>query len=150
MRLALQDLPDYPVIPSAAVRELRARLILEEALETVMGLGFETEVISRQVILSPTAAGPNLVEIVDGCLDVKVVTTGTLSACGVPDDELQRMVDLNNLAKFGPGGHRREDGKWIKPPDHKPPAIGEFLQKQSPIGPVVGNMAGIDRIDIKP
>jgi predicted HAD superfamily Cof-like phosphohydrolase len=42
---------------------------------------------------------------------------------------MEQAVDQNNLAKFGPGGHRREDGKWVKPPDHKPPDIAGLLDK---------------------
>lgn len=42
----------------------------------------------------------------------------------------QQLVDENNLAKFGPGGYRRDDGKWIKPPGHKPPAIAKALRWQ--------------------
>ena len=65
----------------------------------------------------------DLCAIVDGCCDLSVVTIGTLSACGVPDELFLKLVDENNLAKFGDGHSIREDGKLIKPSDHKPPAI---------------------------
>lgn len=134
MKRANQDCPDRPTIPDAKVRELRARLILEEALETVIALGFHLSHDSTGLIdpklthcrlkeLTP----PDLVQIIDGCCDIKVVTTGTLLACGVPHEIFQIEVDYNNLAKFGPGHSYREDGKLIKPPGHQPPAIACIL-----------------------
>ena len=74
---------------------------------------------------------PNLVEIADGCADLSVVTIGTLSACGIADEMLLGVVDANNLAKFGPGHSIREDGKLIKPKNHKPPDIAQLLEIQT-------------------
>jgi len=74
---------------------------------------------------------PDLIEIADGCADISVVTIGTLSACGIDAEPLLELVDRNNLAKFGPGHSRREDGKLIKPPGHKPPDIAGLLESQS-------------------
>ena len=136
MILAQQMLPGKPTIPDEKTRELRARLILEEALEAVEALGFKPRVEDERglVTLAIDAIefypneGPNLAQIIDGCCDIKVVTTGTLSACGIPDDAFQELVDQNNLAKFGPGGYRREDGKWVKPPGHQPPDIDGMLK----------------------
>lgn len=127
MMKANQEVPRYPVIPNRETRRLRANLILEEAAETVRALGFQcvTKIFSKEV-------EPNLVEIVDGCADISVVTIGTLSACGVSDQPILEAVDANNLAKFGPGSCRREsDGKWIKPPGHKPPDIMALLREQA-------------------
>lgn len=143
MRLAKQDVPRTPTIPSPEVRALRARLILEEALETIDALGCEVvsgdqikhylitakALKSGAVIITPTH-DPDLTEIVDGCADIMVVTTGTLSACGVKDAVPQRLVDENNLAKFGPGHTIREDGKLIKPPGHKPPDLAGEIERQ--------------------
>jgi len=142
MRLAQQDVLDKPAIPSAEIRKLRCKLILEEALETIDALGYEVLIDKEFTLMSSdfdtdficfvdNEKGPDLVEIADGCADIKVVTTGTLSACGIDDEELQVMVDENNLEKFGPGGHRRDDGKWVKPPNHQPPDIKSVLKKQS-------------------
>ncbi len=138
MRLAGQDTPDKPIIPSLEVRELRAKLILEEALETIQALGFDvvidndteydTIVQMNNNLRFVEAYKPSLEEIVDGVIDISVVSYGTLVACGVPDLPFQEEVDNNNLAKFGPGHSRREDGKLIKPPDHKPPRIKELLE----------------------
>ncbi len=106
-------------------RRLRAKLIWEETLETLRGLGFSYDLDGGLVELHPF----NLVEAVDGCFDLRVVTTGTLSALGVPDLKGQEMVDRNNLAKFGPGCSIREDGKLIKPPGHVAPDIMGLLMR---------------------
>ena len=129
---AKQDCPPAPCIPDEKIRLLRAKLILEEALETVEALGFEMypdigdgdEL--RGYALVKSIHEPNLVEIVDGCCDIKVVTTGTLIACGVRDNVVQNMVDGNNLEKLK-NGTIRDDGKLIKPPGHKPPDIAGYL-----------------------
>lgn len=138
MRLANQVLPTKPMMPIASVRLLRASLILEEALETIEGLGVEVSANNAEVTLSmddlflrdAVAFDADLVAIVDGCCDLMVVTTGTLSACGIGDAEVQAAVDLNNLEKFGPGSSLRDDGKLIKPPGHKPPDLRSLLITQ--------------------
>lgn len=137
MLLAKQEVPSKPTLPSVEVRRLRAKLILEEAIETIHGLGFELQFDlynSRNPVdgygelqLVEFSEG-DLEEIVDGCCDISVVTYGTLSACGVPDLPFIEEVDNNNLAKFGPGHTIRVDGKLIKPPDHEPPKIKEILE----------------------
>jgi predicted HAD superfamily Cof-like phosphohydrolase len=71
-----------------------------------------------------------MIEVADGCADVSVVTIGTLSACGIADKPLLKEVDESNLRKFGPGYSKREDGKWIKPPDWKVPDIAKVLNEQ--------------------
>jgi len=125
MRLARQDTPQTPTMPSLAVRMLRAKLILEEAAETVRALGIDVlledpdsgrthDVIDRLLKGSkqdtsdiPTYTeseehAPNLVEIADGCADVSVVTLGTLVSCGIRDVLLFAAIEQNNLDKFGP------------------------------------------------
>jgi predicted HAD superfamily Cof-like phosphohydrolase len=101
-----QHVPDRPTMPDEKTRELRARLILEETLETIRELGFYIETADgsslddmEDVTLHPSGK-ESLEGIADGCADVIVVTTGTLSACGIADDSLQHEVDINNLKKF--------------------------------------------------
>jgi predicted HAD superfamily Cof-like phosphohydrolase len=133
MRLAGQEVPEIVGIPDEKTRELRARLILEEALETVEALGFlHYSKIDRSVenyLQNCQRQEPDLEKVIDGCSDLKVVVTGTLSAFGVPDKAFQEEVDSNNLKKFGPGGYRRDDGKWVKPPDHQPPQIAKMVEE---------------------
>jgi predicted HAD superfamily Cof-like phosphohydrolase len=139
MRLAGQDVLTSPCLPTTAVRLLRAKLIFEEAMETINALGFEVyaidgmhQVLVDEISIIPSQCGPDLIEIADGCADISVVTIGTLSACGIADRPLLEEVDDSNLQKFGPGSHRREDGKWIKPAGWVPPKIGKVLGEQKP------------------
>jgi len=133
MAKAGQAVPDRPTVPDEATRRLRANLILEEALETIEALGFQVTLkpFDGEIEVGPQVRDPDLEKVVDGCADTIVVTTGTLSAFGVADVAVQAEVDNNNLSKFGPGGHRREDGKWIKPPTWTPPDIKGILKAQA-------------------
>ena len=138
MKLAGQEVKTSPAIPDKDIRLLRAKLILEEALETVYALGFRLVAKSdhydtdseKDFYFYENRQGPSLEEIADGCADISVVTQGTLSACGIKDDSLLEEVDNNNLAKFGPGHSWNEDGKLIKPPGHKGPDIAKVLAQQ--------------------
>ena len=87
-----QECPEKPTIPSLEVRKLRAKLIIEEAFETVIALGIEPRIriytranteYGFDIQLNEHPFGPNLKEILDGCEDLKVVTEGTLLACGL-------------------------------------------------------------------
>lgn len=140
MKKARQEVPDSVKLPSENVLKLRASLILEEALETIRALGVTvlnrsggdsvTDCAMSDFFLSCDPSRADLVEIADGCADLSVVTTGTLSACGIDDKELLQEVDKNNLAKFGPGHSYREDGKLIKPPNHQKPNIAAIIYKK--------------------
>ena len=129
MKLAQQEMPKHPKIPSKEVRELRAKLIFEECKETIRALGFSMYDGAEGLTLD-SIYKPKLVEIADGCADISVVTIGTLIACGIHDKELLECVDKNNLEKFGEGHSIREDGKVIKPPNHQPPDIAKILKDQ--------------------
>lgn len=140
MTLAKQDVPGRPVLPSKPVRELRAKLILEETIETIEGLGFKISVgclnrfahngLKISNVELTEVYPPNLEKIVDGCGDLSVVTIGTLSACGVADTGVLRVVDEANLRKFGPGSYARPDGKWMKPKDFKPADVKKVIDEQ--------------------
>jgi predicted HAD superfamily Cof-like phosphohydrolase len=162
MENAGQEIPDKPCIPSPEVRLLRAKLIFEEAMETIEALGVDIMLspfigqhdkvalshVMGELVVNPHRK-PDLVLIADGCADISVVTTGTLSACGIQDEELLEEVDKANLAKFGPGGYKREDGKWIKPKDWVPPDILGVLKAQGyvpsiPVRFVFGPIASRD------
>ena len=126
MKKAGQETPERPIMPSLAIRQLRANIILEEALETLEGLGFAvvSTAQNKMGFAAVPFSEPDIVKAVDGCGDLSVVTMGTLLAFGVKDKPILEAVDASNLQKFGPGSYRREsDGKWMKPPDHKAPDI---------------------------
>ena len=135
MRRAGQEAPLSPVIPDAGTRVLRAKLMLEEALETVRALGVSVCMrgaeVSMDGLVFEDTGDPSIEEVVDGCADISVVTVGTLIAFGVDDEPVLEEVDGANLRKFGPGARVRQDGKWIKPPDWVPPDIKGVLVRQS-------------------
>jgi predicted HAD superfamily Cof-like phosphohydrolase len=143
MKLAGQEVPEKPTMPNHATRVLRAQLILEECMETISALGFDlfmkVSVSQDPPLHYPVELGnitfinndkENLEEIIDGVADISVVSIGTASACGVDMEDILEEVDQNNLAKFGPGGYRDENGKWRKPPDHKRPDISGIIESQ--------------------
>jgi predicted HAD superfamily Cof-like phosphohydrolase len=139
MEKAEQLVPTKPAIPSEVVRRLRATLILEEALETIKALGCSVAVQVGQsrhtdciglLEIHHYVSSCNLVEVLDGCADISVVTIGTLSAFGVIDSPLLEEVDKSNLAKFGDGGYKRKDGKWVKPPNWLKPDINSVIDEQ--------------------
>lgn len=133
-----QATPEVVTIPDDDTRILRARLMSEEVLETIeKGLGisiFVRNPVTGGVVsvdfskLEFEIERPvDMVELVDGCYDTTVVTTGTLISVGVPDMPGQELVDDANLAKFG--GGKDEYGKFQKPPGWKPADIAGFLQQ---------------------
>lgn len=114
--------------PSAECRELRARLILEEAVhETIKALGFTV----GNIELTPIEGyDPNswetIEKVIDGCCDTTVVVKGTLAAYGVPDIPHQAEVDRTNEAKFPNGVAKvNEYGKFLKPEGWTPPNHAE-------------------------
>ena len=139
MRLAQQDVPRSVTIPSEEVRLLRVKLTFEECLEKLSALGvtmrfgsfeFHPGLESSGYLCGWTfhiTAECDIIEVVDACCDINVVSTGTLSAFGVDDVLPQLAVNMSNLRKFDLGGHKRDDGKWIKPPLWQPPDIAGIL-----------------------
>lgn len=132
-----QEIPAKPyTIPPEETRRLRARLILEEALETIEGLGFHVQVACedeekciedlpltmKTAIFGHSKDGPNLEKIIDGCCDTKYVSVGTLVACGVCDEQHMEFVNRANNAKFPKGEAKvNEHGKFQKPPGWEAP-----------------------------
>lgn len=109
------DIGDEP--PKIRRPELRADLILEEAKETIEAL---TGIKITGIAIDPEGGQQDLLGAIDGCIDLMVVTLGTLIEMGVKDvepfwDEVQRA----NMEKAG--GPKRDDGKQLKPEGWKPP-----------------------------
>lgn len=137
-----QNIPSKPSIPPEDVRLLRAKLILEEALETIDGLGFivglDLDEDFREISVGDihfdhdVETQDQLADIIDGCVDEIYVCNGTLAACGVPDLPHVHEVNRANNAKF-PGGKAtfNESGKYLKPAGWQPPNHHEILTKQT-------------------
>lgn len=130
MRKACQTVPTKPTMPDAAIRVGRARLIFEECMETIEALGCELVLLNGEfVVRNDWLKQPSMVETIDGCIDISVVTIGTLSALGVPDQPFLEEVDAANLRKFEGDAHIDQHGKWIKPTGFKPPDIEGVLNR---------------------
>lgn len=119
-----------PQEPTPEERVLRAKLIMEEALETVSALGVSWSLPldgpGDELEFEFVADGEfSMEEAVDGCCDVMVVTIGTLSCLGVNDVHVMNQVLGANDAKMA--GPIREDGKRLKPEGWQPPNIREEL-----------------------
>lgn len=88
-----------PTIPSFEIRKLRARLILEEALETCKALGVDVYTMYSTGIIE-SSFKPNLVEIADGIADSLVVQLGTAVACGIDIEPIFEAVMKSNDSKL--------------------------------------------------
>lgn len=132
-----QVVSSEPTVPRRADRKLRARLILEEALETCRDLGCDVvqhgetgraylvNINSLEFIDQPKSLNPE--GIVDGCCDLMVVTLGTLSACGIDSQPHMEEVLRANEAKFANGVIHDRGGKILKPDGWQPPNHKQFL-----------------------
>jgi predicted HAD superfamily Cof-like phosphohydrolase len=91
--------------------ELRIRLIEEEAAEFAQAV----------------RAG-DVPEMIDALCDLLFVTYGAAVELGVDLEPFFAAVHRANMAKAG--GHRRADGKWIKPAGWQPPDIAGLLRER--------------------
>lgn len=116
MRNMLQATPSIPTIPPDDVLILRAKLILEEALETIAGLGvtislykdISDEIAAITMIEICKAANfeferdklVNVFEVVDGLADLDYVgPCGTAVAFGIDLDPIFQEVHRSNMTK---------------------------------------------------
>ena len=133
MTASKQKIPDKGYqMPGTDTRQLRARLILEEALETIHALGGTWIVNERGALDIVMIPDPNMEGIIDGVCDLHYVAIGTLAACGVPDLPHVREVNAANNAKFPNGQgvpHPTIPNKFGKPLGWTPPSH-EFIQEE--------------------
>lgn len=130
-----------PQVPDLETRILRARLMLEEVMETIeKGLGLNILMRSGMAntgkflvefcdIEFEHARTPNIVEVADGLADQEVVNLGTAAVCGIATQTVFAEVMENNMLKLKKGTID-EFGKLVKPPDHKPPDVEKVLREQ--------------------
>jgi predicted HAD superfamily Cof-like phosphohydrolase len=105
-------------------RELRAALILEEALETVAALGFRYIPLRMDKLDLRAVAEPDWPLVLDGLCDLLYVTIGTAVELGIDLDPFFEEVHRANMAKVG-GGYDA-NGKTRKPEGWQPPRIEEL------------------------
>jgi predicted HAD superfamily Cof-like phosphohydrolase len=101
-----------PRVPDEATRSLRVRLIQEEFDEL------------REALSQRDAA-----VVAKELADLLYVVYGTAVSCGIDMEPVFREVHRSNMSKIG--GHKRADGKWVKPPTYSPARIEPILASQS-------------------
>jgi predicted HAD superfamily Cof-like phosphohydrolase len=102
---------DSPSVPDLATRMLRVSLITEESDE-----------------LRRTLEQQDVVGIAKELADLLYVVYGTAVSCGIDLEPVFREVHRSNMSKIN--GHKRADGKWVKPPDYSPARIQPILTEQ--------------------
>lgn len=100
-----------PSIPDESTRGLRIRLIQEEFDE-----------------LKEALVKEDLLGIAKELADVLYVVYGTAVSCGIDMEPVFREVHRSNLSKVG--GHKRADGKWVKPAAYSPAQLAPILSSQ--------------------
>lgn len=138
--------------------ELRAKLIMEEAVETIAAMGFavvatiynrddrdpEGEERLNEVhgdvldmgsafwrelaSFTKTHSAPDFEEAIDGLCDLIYVVLGSAVAWGIDLDPFFREVQRANMEKLK--GPKRDDGKQLKPEGWQPPDIEKILIRQ--------------------
>ena len=78
----------------------------------------------------------DMVEIADGCADLKWVIEGLENTLNLPQQEVWDEVARSNLAKISDDGkvHKREDGKVLKPEGWTPPDIKSIIKRKKKNG----------------
>lgn len=122
------DIPvnDTPTVPSWDERKLRLKLIYEEFLELCEACGMFTDLPESFEII--TDGECNLVEVADAAGDLEYVVKGVGVVFGIDLQPVFSEIHRSNLTKRG--GHKREDGKWIKPATYEPPKLKPILEAQ--------------------
>jgi predicted HAD superfamily Cof-like phosphohydrolase len=101
-----------PTIPDEATSRLRVRLIQEEFDELQEALNQrETVAVAKELA------------------DLLYVVYGTAVSCGIDMEPVFREVHRSNMSKVG--GHKRADGKWVKPASYSPACLEPILTAQA-------------------
>ena len=100
-----------PSIPDAATCALRMTLMQEELDE-----------------LREALAQRDIEAVAKELADLLYVVYGTAVSCGLDMAPVFREVHRSNMSKVG--GHKRADGKWLKPPGYSPARLQSILAAQ--------------------
>lgn len=129
----VRTLPD--MIEDPKERLLTANMVIEEAAEFCVALGFNVTVEEDGSIkLVPHGREPDLVEAADAVGDILVVTYGAANRLGFKAKDVFHEVDRSNKTKFHVDDKGRRyvkrrltDGKVIKPDHYSPADIAGVL-----------------------
>ena len=100
-----------PTVPDDQTQTLRVCLIQEEFDE-----------------LQHALKSKDLTGIAKELADLLYVVYGTAVSYGIDMEPVFKEVHRSNMSKVG--GHKREDGKWVKPPTYSPADISPILKIQ--------------------
>ncbi len=103
-----------PNVPDEPTQTLRTRLIQEEFDE-----------------LQEAMKNKDLPNIAKELADLLYVVYGTAVSCGIDMEPVFTEVHRSNMSKVG--GHKREDGKWIKPSTYSPANTAPIIKIQSSV-----------------
>lgn len=111
-------------MPALRDTKLRARLILEEACETVVAMIGHSNAVDEieealEVLWKQDWKGPDIVEAIDGLCDLAFVTFGAFDAFGVDAEPHWDAVHEANMTKAN--APKDQNGKVMKPPGFEPP-----------------------------
>lgn len=117
-------------------RLLRAKLIMEEAVETCSALGFSVDgaIFADETVETTLAEWhkayeqPNAEDFIDGLADLMYVTIGAAITAGVDLEPHFDEVHRANMTKEG--GGTRGDGKILKPEGWLPPDHDKIMHRQ--------------------
>lgn len=127
--------------PDFETRRLRAKLVMEEALELAeaLGVAFAFDDLTEPRVIDPKSlrtadagTGYDIVETLDALADLSVVVKGSGVHLGLPVDEtLLTEVAPSNMSKMGADGNPiyNEDGKIMKGPGYFPPTPKNVIDK---------------------
>jgi hypothetical protein len=101
MKLYEQDVRPLPaMLTDPKERLLTANLVIEEALEFVMAMGFNAvEQEDGSIKLEEHGRGPNLIEAADAIGDMLVVDLGAANRLGVNAQDVFAEVNRSNMSK---------------------------------------------------
>lgn len=118
-----------PAMPDEATCALRVTLMQEELDELCEALAQrDIEAVAKELA------------------DLLYVVYGTAVSCGLDMAPVFREVHRSNMSKVG--GHKRADGKWVKPPGYSPARLQAILAAQGMLAPQeAGVPRGLDRAD---
>ena len=140
---------ESPTIPNDARVRLRARLIVEECLESIEALfaansrvrgefDHRASVHARtylhearhrlEAIIDQADVEVSLIGFADGLADLDYVVEGARLEFGINGAPIAKEVHRSNMAKRG--GEKRPDGKTLKPEGWTPPDIAGVLELQ--------------------